>query len=82
MTGSGKEAWLAWRNREIGSFYSRLAEIVAAEGDGRTLYVAPTTLLAVGDLSTRLRPTLAGSRAAEADLWREIGVDPATLTAD
>ena len=82
VTGSGKEAWLAWRNREIGSFYSRLAEIVAAEGDGRTLYVAPTTLLAVGDLSTRLRPTLAGSRAAEADLWREIGVDPATLTAD
>jgi hypothetical protein len=82
VTGSGREAWLAWRSHEIASFYSRLAEIVSVEGGGRSLYVAPTTLLAMGDLSRRLRPALAGSRAAEADLWREIGVDPATLTAD
>lgn len=82
VTGSGREAWLAWRSHEIASFYSRLAGIVSAEAGGRSLYVAPTTLLAVGDLSMRLRPTLAGSRVAEADLWREIGVDPAALTAD
>jgi hypothetical protein len=82
VTGSGREAWLAWRSHEIASFYSRLAEIVSVEGGGRSLYVAPTTLLAMGDLSRRLRPTLSGLRAAEADLWREIGVEPATLTAD
>lgn len=82
VSGSGREAWLEWRSREIASFYSRLAEIVSGGMDGRSLYVAPTTLLAVGDMATRLRPTLTGDRAAEADLWREIGIDPHSLTMD
>jgi hypothetical protein len=82
VSGPGREAWLAWRSREIASFYARLAAIVAVEGASRSLYVAPTTLLSMGDVSTRLRPALTDPRAAEADLWREIGVDPGTLTAD
>lgn len=82
VSGPGREAWLAWRSHEIASFYSRLAELVAVGGSRRSLYVAPTTLLAEGEVATRLRPSLAGSRAAEADLWREIGVDPPTLTSD
>lgn len=82
VLGPGREAWLAWRSREIASFYARLAAIVAADGTRRSLYVAPTTLLSMGDLSTRMRPALSDLRASEADLWREIGVDPGTLTAD
>lgn len=82
VSGSGREAWLAWRSHEIASFYSRLAEIVAVGGSRRSLYVAPTTLLAEGEVATRLRPVLAGSRGGEADLWREIGLDPPSLTAD
>lgn len=82
VSGVGREAWLAWRSQEIASFYARLAEIVAVGGSNRSLYVAPTTLLAEGEVATRLRPSLAGSGVTEADLWREIGVDPPTLTAD
>lgn len=82
VSGPGREAWLAWRCREISSFYSRLAEIVSVAGGARSLYVAPTTVLALGEVSARLRPSLTGSRTAEADLWRELGVDPQSLTAD
>lgn len=82
VSGPGREAWLAWRSREIASFYSRLAAIVSVEGANRSLYVAPTTLLSMGDVSTRLRPALTDSRAVETDLWREIGVDPPSLTTD
>lgn len=77
--GRLREPWLAWRARELASFYGRLATLVARDAPRRSLYVAPTTLLAEGELAARFRPTLGEAPEAAADLWREIGVDPASL---
>ncbi|MFM7034911.1 MAG: hypothetical protein ACKOYJ_06955 [Planctomycetia bacterium] len=80
VAGPLREAWLAWRIRELASFHARLAAIVTKDAAHRSLYVAPTTLLAMGDVAARLRPSLSGRE--NGGLWREIGVDPESLTAD
>lgn len=80
VEGPQREAWLAWRTREIAAFYSRLAGRVADREPGRSLYVAPTTLFVRGELAARFRPSLVETDA-DADLWREIGIDPAAVTA-
>lgn len=80
VEGPLREAWLAWRAREVAAFYERLADLVASGHPQCTLYVAPTTLFAAGDLAGLFRPQLAGHEP-DADVWREIGFDPAALTA-
>lgn len=82
VRGPLREAWLGWRCREIASFYRRLATVVAANAPARSLYVAPTTLLTEGEVAMRLRPSLGDEAFDAADLWREVGVDPVSLTGD
>jgi hypothetical protein len=80
VEGPLREAWLAWRGREVAAFCERLAGLVATGQSRRVLYVAPTTLFAEGELAARFRPHLTGE-GADADVWRDIGIDPAAITA-
>lgn len=82
VMGPMREAWLDWRCRQIGSFYRRLAMVVAKNAPARSLYVAPTTLLAEGDVAVRLRPSLGGEAPGDDDVCREVGVDPVSITRD
>ena len=79
VRGPGKDMWLSWRSRELSSFYSRLGGMVSVKDHEKVLYVAPTTLLSLGELASRLRPSLAEKPSFGAGFWREIGVDPASL---
>jgi len=80
VEGPLREAWLDWRSREVAGFFGRLAALVSAADPRRSLYVTPTTLFAHGELSSRFRPVLAAAEA-DGDVWREIGLEPARLTA-
>jgi hypothetical protein len=82
VMGPMREAWLDWRCRQIASFYRRLATIVTKNAPARSLYVAPTTLLAEGDIAARLRHSLGGEGPGNDDVWREVGVDPVSITRD
>lgn len=80
VEGGLREAWLAWRAREIAAFYERIAAIVAAGHPHRAIYVAPTTLFTDGDVAGLFRPHLTGAEL-DADVWRHVGIDPAQITA-
>jgi hypothetical protein len=80
VEGQLRESWLDWRCAEIAAFVERLAGRIAAQDPERTLSIVPTTLFTAGDLATRFRPVLA-QEPATADIGREIGLDPARLTA-
>ena len=80
VEGEKREEWLAWRAEQIAGFYARLAEVVGARDQRRSLYVTPTTLFVEGDVAARFRPH-ASSSPGDDDIWREIGVDPASITA-
>jgi hypothetical protein len=80
VEGPRREEWLAWRAREIAAFYARLADVVGGAARKRSLYLTPTTLFARGELAARFRPSLMEA-AGDDDLWREIGIDPAAITA-
>ncbi len=58
LTGKHREAWLAWRARQLALFYERIQQVVAASHRGARLYLAATTLFDHPDLEQRLRPTL------------------------
>ncbi len=81
VEGPFKEAWLDWRAAEVARLHARLAATIAGRDPRFSLFVAPTTLFAVGELAARFRPQLA-AHEADADVLREIGIDPARLTAD
>ena len=79
VEGPLREAWLEWRAEVVAAFYARLADVLAEHNPEWNLHVVPTTLLAAGDVSVRFRPTLA-AEAADADVLREIGLDPGKIT--
>jgi hypothetical protein len=81
VEGPLRDQWLAWRAEVVARFHSRLAAVLAEHGAGLSLHVVPTTLFAEGDLATRFRPSLA-PEPADADVLREIGLDPGRITAD
>ena len=81
VEGPLREQWLEWRTAVVARFHSRLADVLAEHGRGFGLHVVPTSLFAEGELATRFRPSLA-TQAADADVLREIGLDPARITAD
>ena len=81
VEGPLREQWLEWRTGEMARFHSRLADVVAKHGRNVSLHVVPTTLFAVGELAARFRPSLA-AQPADADLLREVGLDPRRITED
>lgn len=81
VEGPLREQWLEWRAAVMARFHSRLADVLAEHGKNWSLHVVPTTLFAEGELAARFRPTLA-AEPADADVLREIGLDPGRLTAD
>jgi len=81
VEGPLREQWLEWRAGEMARFHSRLADVVAKHGRNVSLHVVPTTLFAVGELAARFRPSLA-AQSADADLLREVGLDPRRITED
>jgi hypothetical protein len=81
VEGPLRERWLEWRAAAMARFHSRLADVLAEHGRGVSLHVVPTSLFAEGDLSARFRPSLA-AEPADADVLREIGLDPGRITAD
>jgi len=81
VEGPLREQWLEWRAAAVARFHSRLADIVAEHGRASSLHVVPTTLFAEGELAARFRPSLA-AQSADADLLREIGLDPGRITSD
>ena len=82
VEGPLKEAWLDWRAEEVARLHARLATLISDRDPRFSLLIAPTTLFAAGDLAARFRPRLAAAGEADADVLREIGLDPARLTAD
>jgi hypothetical protein len=81
VEGPLREQWLEWRTAAMARFHSRLADVLAEQGRGLSLHVVPTSLFATGELATRFRPALA-AQPADTDVLREIGLDPARITAD
>jgi hypothetical protein len=81
VEGPLREQWLEWRAGEMARFHSRLADVVAKHGRNVSLHVVPTTLFAAGELAGRFRPSLA-AQPADADLLREVGLDPRRITED
>lgn len=81
VEGPMREQWLEWRTATLARFHSRLAEVLAEHGPHWSLYVVPTSLFAEGELAVRFRPALV-PEPADADVLREIGLDPARITAD
>jgi hypothetical protein len=81
VEGPLRDPWLAWRADELAAFHRRLAGLLAEHDPRWSLYLAPTTLFAQGDLAARFRPQLAAKPAAD-DILLEIGLDPARSTID
>jgi hypothetical protein len=81
VEGPMREQWLEWRASAMARFHSRLADVLAEHGRSVSLHVVPTSLFAEGELAARFRPSLS-PQSADADLLREIGLDPARITAD
>lgn len=80
VEGPLREEWLEWRAGVVAAFTARLAARVAEATPAHTLSIVPTTLFTEGDLAPRFRSVLA-EEGTVADLGREIGLDPARLTA-
>ncbi len=81
VEGPMRPQWLEWRAAQTSAFWSRLAGVVVQGRAGRSLVVAPTTLLSSGELAARFRPTLAAAPRT-GDILREIAFDPARFAAD
>ena len=81
VEGPLREAWLEWRATVVAGFHARLAALLAAHDPRWSLHVVPTSLFSEGELAGRFRPQLAGA-PADADVLREIGLDPGRITAD
>jgi hypothetical protein len=81
VEGPLRESWLEWRTAAVARFHARLAAILAEHDPRWSLHVVPTSLFSQGELAERFRPTLAG-QPGDADVLREIGVDPVRITAD
>jgi hypothetical protein len=81
VEGPLREQWLEWRASLVAGFHSRLAEVLAEQNQRLSLHVVPTSLFAQGELAARFRPALA-AQPADADVLREIGLDPGRITAD
>ena len=81
VEGPLRERWLEWRAAVMARFHSRLAVVLAEHGKNWSLHVVPTSLFVEGDLAARFRPRLS-AEPADADVLREIGLDPGRLTAD
>ena len=80
VEGPLRELWLDWRCDELTRFVDRLVSRLVVHDPSWTLSIVPTTLFTAGDLAPRFRPVLAQEPAAS-DIGREIGLDPARLTA-
>jgi hypothetical protein len=76
VEGTLRDAWLAWRCREVAAFHARLAVAVAATDPRRGVYVVPTTLFTTGALAAALQPAFGGPAEAN-DVVRMAGLDPA-----
>jgi len=81
VEGPMRSQWLEWRAAQTTLFWTRLAEVVAQGGAGRSLAVVPTTLLAGADLAARFRPTLVADSRTD-DILREIAFDPSRFASD
>jgi hypothetical protein len=81
VEGPLRDEWLEWRAGVVAAFHARLAGVLAERNPRWSLHVVPTTLFAAGEVAARFRPALAAP-AADADVLREIGLDPARITAD
>jgi len=81
VEGPLREQWLAWREAELAGMFGRIAAAIAARNPSWTLSVGPTTLFSRGALAERFRPALSRP-GSEAGILREIGIDPARITAD
>ena len=81
VEGPLRDVWLDWRTATVARFYSRLAEVLAEHNPRFSLHIVPTTLFAEGELAARFRPSLS-AHSGDADILREIGLDPALITAD
>jgi hypothetical protein len=76
VEGTLRDAWLAWRCREVAAFHARLAAAVAATDPRRGVYVVPTTLFTAGALAASLQPAFGGPAEA-VEAIRIAGLDPA-----
>ncbi len=81
VEGPLRDAWLDWRTATVARFHARLAAVLATHDPRWSLHVVPTSLFSQGSLAGRFRPTL-GGQSGEADVLREIGLDPAGITRD
>ena len=81
VEGPMRPQWLEWRAARTAAFWTRLAEVVARGGAGRSLAVVPTTLLTGPDLAARFRPTLVADSRTE-DILREIAFEPSRFASD
>ena len=81
VEGPLREQWLEWRAASMARFHARLADVLAEHDPRWSLHVVPTSLFSEGELAARFRPSLA-AEPADADLLREIGLDPTRITAD
>jgi len=81
VEGPLREQWLEWRAAAMARFHSRLTDVLVEHRRAASLHVVPTTLFAEGELAARFRPSLA-TQVADTDVLREIGLDPARITAD
>lgn len=79
VQGPLRDVWLEWRADEIAAFHSRLADVVTAADARFSLHLVPTTLFVAGPVANRFQPVL-GGEARDAELLRELGLDPLRST--
>lgn len=80
VEGPLRERWLTWREGVVAAFHGRLADLVAGGNAAWNLHLIPSTLFIAGQFAERFRPHLA-AEPRDADVLREVGLDPARITA-
>ncbi len=78
VEGTLRDLWLEWRAAEIAALHGRLAKLLADHEQRWSLYLAPTSLFAGTAGGAAARST---SQQRAADMFREVGLDPAASTA-
>ncbi|REJ70440.1 MAG: hypothetical protein DWQ31_00935 [Planctomycetota bacterium] len=73
-----RDAWLAWRSRQIEAFLAELRGELAALGPQAKLLVATDGMVTNPSVAQTLRPGLP-NRAAPGDLPEALGIDPGTF---
>ena len=81
----GREAWLAWRARQLTALYSAMGAEVRRINPEAKLVLAGSEMLDGDTLRRALRPSLASQPTSESQIREallEIGIDPQLLAAD